>query len=147
MPLFSSRARALSLSRGLLLLGAVQSVALTFGVIGCSTMSQDVHQYYTTMAQNYDEAAEKTKMQIVGLKSKARELIQVGEIGKAKKIQHEITKIEDWQVKCYRERDRFAKAADDLERKNAERGGASMPKSAAGSAVATKNATQATSVQ
>ena len=98
-------------------LSIAKSATLAASLSGCAMMSEDVHEYYTTMAQNNEEAAERTKMQIVTLKSKARELIQAGEIAKAKKIQHEISRIEDWQIKRYRDRDRFAKAARDLEKK------------------------------
>jgi predicted transcriptional regulator len=138
MPVDSSHVRA-SVRLTQFTLSVALGTAFASSNTGCSTMPLDPHTYNIESAQNCEEAAEKTKVQIVTLKSKARELIQAGEIGKAKKIQREITKIEDWQIKCYRDRDKFAKAAQDLEKKNKDQIAAKAEKKDANASVAAKN--------
>jgi hypothetical protein len=85
---------------------------------GCAAMSQDVDRYYRQMAHNYQEAEAKAKADAEMLEGKSRVVVQAGDLHAYGKVQKELARLKDWQTHCAKQRERFEKAAEKLEKKS-----------------------------
>jgi hypothetical protein len=82
---------------------------------GCASINQDVHRYYSQMAQNYKEAEDKAKMDALTLEGESHSLLQAGDMHGYNKAQKELARIKNWQSRCAWQRERFEAAAKKLE--------------------------------
>jgi hypothetical protein len=85
---------------------------LALSPAGCTSMSQDVDAYYRQMAVNYNEAAEKAKLDVVTLENEAKLLATTDDFSHLKKTQRKISHIKEWEEKCEHQAKRFEKAAE-----------------------------------
>ena len=85
---------------------------------GCAAMSQDVDRYYRQMAHNYQEAEAKAKADAEVLEGKSRVVVQAGDLHTYGKVEKELARLKDWQAHCAKQRERFEKAAEKLEKKS-----------------------------
>jgi hypothetical protein len=76
---------------------------------------QDVHRYYSEMAHNYKQAEEKAKMDAMTLEGQSRVHLQAGDLHGYNKVQKELAKIKNWELRCAWQRERFEKAAAKLD--------------------------------
>ncbi len=85
---------------------------------GCAAISQDVDRYYRQMAHNFQEAEAKAKADVEILEGKSRVVVQSGDLHTYGKVQKELARLKDWQAHCAKQRERFEKAAEKLEKKS-----------------------------
>ena len=106
MPTITNRVRRPALARllGLLVMGS--------SCAGCAMITQDVDAYYRQMAINYQEAADKAKLDAASLENQVKVLAVTGEPGKAHKTQRRLDRIRSWEQRCLKEKTRFEKAAE-----------------------------------
>jgi hypothetical protein len=83
---------------------------------GCAAISQDVHRYYRQMAHNFQEAEAKAKADAETLEVKSKVLVQAGDLHGYSRVQKELARIKDWQSHCAKQRERFEKAAEKMEK-------------------------------
>jgi hypothetical protein len=83
---------------------------------GCAAISQDVDRYYRQMAHNFQEAEAKAKADAEILEGKSRVLVQAGDLHRYGSVQKELARLKDWQAHCAKQRERFEKAAEKLEK-------------------------------
>jgi uncharacterized protein YgiM (DUF1202 family) len=102
-----TRWRARSRLLGLLILAP--------GFAGCASMTQDVDAYYRQMAFNFQEAADKAKLNEVALENESRVLGVTGDQSRYRKAQKQLRRIKDWEEHCAKEKVRFEKAAEWME--------------------------------
>jgi hypothetical protein len=88
---------------------------LATGLAGCGAVKQDVYQYYRQMAQNYHEAGEKAKFDAITVNAESRGYLQAGDVHKYNRARKELSRIKDWEARCEAQRQRFERAARDLE--------------------------------
>jgi hypothetical protein len=98
-----TRWRARSRLLGLLMLGPCFA--------GCAAMTQDVDAYYRQMAFNFQEAADKAKLDEVALENESRVLGVTGDQSRYRKAQKQLSRIKSWEEHCAKEKLRFEKAA------------------------------------
>jgi hypothetical protein len=98
------RPPALARLLGLLMIGS--------SCAGCATITQDVDAYYRQMAINYQEAADKAKLDAASLENQVKVLAVTGEPAKAHKTQRRLDRIRSWEQHCLNEKQRFEKAAE-----------------------------------
>jgi hypothetical protein len=101
------RPRALARLLGLLAIGS--------SCAGCAAITQDVHAYYSQMAINYQEAADKAQLDAASLENQVKVLAVTGEPGKAQKTQRRLDGMRSWEQHCLEEKTRFEKAAGWME--------------------------------
>jgi hypothetical protein len=101
------RPRALARLLGFLTIGS--------SCAGCAAITQDVHAYYSQMVINYQEAADKAKLDAASLENQVKVLAVTGEPGKAHKTQRRLDRIHSWEQHCLEEKKRFEKAAGWME--------------------------------
>ena len=82
---------------------------------GCAAMSQDVDAYYRQMAFNFQEAADKAKLDEVALENESRVLGVTGDQSRYRKAQKQLARIKAWEEHCAKEKLRFEKAAEWME--------------------------------
>ena len=102
-------------SKGMRTLFLLMTVAASFSC-GCGAISQDVHRYYRQMAINYKEAEDKAKLDAMSLEGQSRVLMQTGDFRNYNHTQKELARIKGWESQCARQRERFEKAAETMER-------------------------------
>jgi hypothetical protein len=85
---------------------------------GCAAISQDVDRYYRQMAYNFKQAEAKARADAEILEGKSKVVIQAGDLREYSSVQRELTRLKDWQAHCARQRERFEKAAEKLEKKS-----------------------------
>jgi hypothetical protein len=102
-----TRWRARSRLLGLLILGPCFA--------GCAAMTQDVDAYYRQMAFNFQEAADKAKLDEVALENESRVLGVTGDQSRYRKAQKQLARIKSWEEHCAKEKLRFEKAAEWME--------------------------------
>ena len=85
---------------------------------GCAAISQDVDRYYRQMARNFQDAEAKAKADAEILEGKSRVVVQAGDLHRYSSIQKELARLRDWQAHCAKQRERFEKAAEKLEKKS-----------------------------
>jgi hypothetical protein len=83
---------------------------------GCAAISQDVDRYYRQMAHNFQEAEAKAKAEAEILEGKSRVIVQAGDLHRYGSVQKELARLKDWQAHCAKQRERFEKAAEKLEK-------------------------------
>jgi hypothetical protein len=106
MPTITERVRPRALARllGWLMMGS--------SCAGCAMITQDVDAYYRQMAINYQEAADKAKLDAASLENQVKALAVTGEPGKAQKTQRRLDRLRSWEQHCLTEKTRFEKAAE-----------------------------------
>ena len=98
------RPRALARLLGFLVMGS--------SCAGCATITQDVDAYYRQMAINYQDAADKAKLDAASLENQVKVLAVTGEPAKAHKTQRRLDRTRSWEQYCLKEKTRFEKAAE-----------------------------------
>ena len=85
---------------------------------GCAAISQDVDRYYRQMAHNFKDAEAKAKADAEILEGKSRVAVHAGDLHAYGNIHRELARLKDWQAHCAKQRERFEKAAEKLEKKS-----------------------------
>jgi hypothetical protein len=85
---------------------------------GCAAISQDVDRYYRQMAYNFQVAEAKAKADAEILEGKSRVAVQAGDLHRYSSVQKELARLKDWQAHCAKQRERFEKAAEKLEKES-----------------------------
>jgi hypothetical protein len=106
MPRIRERVRPRALARllGWLMMGS--------SCAGCAMITQDVDAYYRQMEINYQEAADKAKVDAATLENQVKALAVTGDPGKAQKTQRRLDRLRSWEEHCLKEKTRFEKAAE-----------------------------------
>jgi hypothetical protein len=68
------------------------------------------------MAYNFKQAEAKAKADAEILEGKSRVAVQAGDLHRYSSVQKELVRLKDWQVHCAKQRERFEKAAEKLEK-------------------------------
>jgi len=84
---------------------------VSMALAGCSSVAQDVRDYYRQMEHNYNEAKEKAKVEAMSLEGESRMLATSGEFQKYRRAQRELERIKAWEERCGKQEERFQKAA------------------------------------
>ena len=78
---------------------------------GCAAVTQDVRDYYRQMADNYQEARDKAKLDEARLENVSRMLAATGDTAKYRRNQRRLERIRSWESRCAKQEERFEKAA------------------------------------
>ena len=70
------------------------------------------------MAHNFQDAEAKAKADAEILEGKSRVVVQAGDLHQYSSVQKELARLKDWQAHCAKQRERFEKAAEKLEKKS-----------------------------